>query len=153
MFKKLLFALLFSCIGFTSIHAMVAPKADPIVIQVEKPTTKLDVLKAFQKDLLTQKATEGLTRTQKRQLRKVNRKIKKAERKAASAGGGDKNWTTALILSILLGGLGVDRFYLGYIGLGILKLVTLGGFGVWALIDLIMIATRKLGPKDGSYTD
>lgn len=61
-----------------------------------------------------------------------------------------KNKTTALVLSILLGGLGVDRFYLGYTGAGIVKLLTGGAFGIWWLVDVIMIATGKLGPKDGS---
>lgn len=60
-----------------------------------------------------------------------------------------KKWSTTLILSILLGSLGVDRFYLGYTGLGILKLITLGGFGIWWLIDLIMIATGKLKDAKG----
>jgi TM2 domain-containing membrane protein YozV len=54
----------------------------------------------------------------------------------------DKKWIVALLLSILLGGLGIDRFYLGYIGTGILKLITLGGLGIWWLIDLILIATK-----------
>lgn len=61
-----------------------------------------------------------------------------------------KSKTTALILSILLGELGIDRFYLGYVGLGILKLITAGGFGIWWLIDLILIATGKMTAKDGS---
>ena len=61
-----------------------------------------------------------------------------------------KSKVVALILSIFLGELGFDRFYLGYIGTGILKLITCGGFGIWWLIDLIMIATGKLKPKDGS---
>jgi len=61
----------------------------------------------------------------------------------------DKNYVTALLLSLFLGGLGIDRFYLGYAGLGILKLLTVGGCGIWALIDLILIAVRKVKDADG----
>ena len=61
-----------------------------------------------------------------------------------------KNKTTALLLSIFLGGLGIDRFYLGYTGLGILKLLTGGCFGILWLIDIILIATGELKPADGS---
>jgi TM2 domain-containing membrane protein YozV len=60
-----------------------------------------------------------------------------------------KSNTTALILSIFLGYIGVDRFYLGYVGLGILKLITGGGFGIWWIIDIIMIATKKLKDSKG----
>ncbi len=52
------------------------------------------------------------------------------------------NWIVALLLSIFVGSLGVDRFVMGHIGLGILKLFTLGGMGVWWLIDVILIATK-----------
>ena len=52
------------------------------------------------------------------------------------------NWVLTLIMSIVFGGLGVDRFLMGHVGLGILKLVTLGGCGVWWLVDLILIATK-----------
>ena len=52
------------------------------------------------------------------------------------------NWIFTLIMSIIFGSLGVDRFILGHIGLGILKLITAGGFGVWWLIDVILIATK-----------
>ena len=55
----------------------------------------------------------------------------------------------ALILSIFFGHIGVDRFYMGYVGLGLLKLFTFGGCGVWWLIDIILIATRKLSDSDG----
>ena len=61
-----------------------------------------------------------------------------------------KNKLTAILLSVFVGGLGVDRFYLGYTGLGIVKLLTLGGLGSWALIDLVMICTGSLRPADGS---
>lgn len=64
--------------------------------------------------------------------------------------GESKDWLTALLLSVFLGGLGVDRFYLGYVGLGVLKLVTAGGCGIWAIIDIIMIATNKLKDSKGN---
>lgn len=61
---------------------------------------------------------------------------------ANSSGGKQVNWVLTLILSIFLGQLGIDRFIMGQVGLGILKLITFGGFGIWWLIDVIMIATK-----------
>jgi TM2 domain-containing membrane protein YozV len=61
-----------------------------------------------------------------------------------------KSFTTALLLSFFLGSLGVDRFYLGYTGLGVAKLLTFGGCGVWSLIDFIMIAMRSVKAADGT---
>lgn len=65
--------------------------------------------------------------------------------------GGGKSQVIALLLVILVGGLGIHRFYLGYTWQGIVQLLTLGGCGVWALIDLIRIITGDLKPKDGNY--
>ena len=65
-----------------------------------------------------------------------------------------KSKTTALILSILVGGLGIDRFYLGYTGIGILKLLTGGCFGILYIIDIVNISAGNLCPADGSpYED
>ena len=61
----------------------------------------------------------------------------------------DKDWMTTLLLSILLGCLGVDRFYTGHMGLGVLKLLTGGGCGIWWLIDLIKIITGSFVDGDG----
>lgn len=63
------------------------------------------------------------------------------------------SWRTTMLLSITLGGFGVDRFYLGHWKEGIGKLFSFGGLGVWTLIDVILIALGYVTPSDGSlYT-
>lgn len=61
----------------------------------------------------------------------------------------DKNYIVAVLLAWFLGGLGVDRFYLGYTGIGVAKLLTFGGLGIWWLIDLILIALKKVPDRQG----
>lgn len=63
---------------------------------------------------------------------------------------GGYRWSTALILSITLGGFGADRFYLGHWQEGIGKLFSFGGLGVWTIVDVILISLHYLGPADGS---
>lgn len=80
----------------------------------------------------------------------VKKKIKSADDASAE---GSKSQLVALLLAVFFGGLGIHRFYLGYIGIGIIQLLTLGGCGIWALIDLIRIITGDLKPADGSEYD
>jgi TM2 domain-containing membrane protein YozV len=55
-----------------------------------------------------------------------------------------------LLLSALGGCFGMDRFYLGHIVLGIFKLLTFGGLGIWWIIDIILIAANKVRDADGN---
>lgn len=65
---------------------------------------------------------------------------------AVTTGYGTKDWTTALVLCVFLGIFGVHRFYSGHVLIGILQLLTMGGFAIWWLVDLLQIIA-------GSYRD
>lgn len=56
----------------------------------------------------------------------------------------------ALLLSVVLGGFGIDRFYLGFWQIGLGKLFSFGGLGIWVIVDLILISIGFLGDSDGS---
>jgi TM2 domain-containing membrane protein YozV len=60
-----------------------------------------------------------------------------------------KSRLVTLLLCLILGGLGAHRFYVGKIGTGLLMLFTLGGFGLWWLIDVILIVTGSFKDKEG----
>ena len=65
-------------------------------------------------------------------------------------GNSGKSFVSVLILCIVLGWLGVHRFYVGKIWTGIIMLLTLGGLGIWTLIDIIVIATQNFKDSDGT---
>lgn len=100
----------------------------------------------------------------KKEIKKLERKVAKFEKKLTKlsektnslpvdGAPGQKSQLIALILVIVAGAIGVHRFYLGYTGIGIAQILTAGGCGIWALIDLINIITGNLKPADGSDYD
>ncbi len=65
------------------------------------------------------------------------------------SGRSEKGFVPTLLLAISLGGLGAHRFFVGKVGTGIVQLLTLGGLGIWALIDIIMIIVGSFRDKQG----
>lgn len=63
----------------------------------------------------------------------------------------DPRYVPMILLCFFLGGLGVHRFYVGKIGTGILMILTLGGLGIWTLIDFILIVVGRFKDKEGKY--
>ncbi|BCE03242.1 NINE protein [Marinicellulosiphila megalodicopiae] len=62
----------------------------------------------------------------------------------------EKGFVPTLLLCFFLGGFGIHRFYVGKVGTGILMLLTLGGLGIWTLIDFVFIAIQKFTDKNGA---
>ena len=71
----------------------------------------------------------------------------------AKAKSSEKSWTAAIMFSVFLGLFGVDRFYLGYGFLGFVKLVTFGGFGLWWLLDIVLLLMNRLPDAEGGILD
>ncbi|KAF9107508.1 hypothetical protein BGX27_008708 [Mortierella sp. AM989] len=61
----------------------------------------------------------------------------------------DRSYPIAILLSIFFGYVGIDRFYLGYIISALLKLITAGGFGIWYIIDIVLIVIGALPDHNG----
>ena len=92
----------------------------------------------------------AFTKADRRELKQLVKQAKINSPKAVKADG--KSQIVAAVLCFFLGFLGVHRFYLGYTGIGILMLLTLGLFGILTLIDFIRILIGDLKPKGGDYT-
>lgn len=104
------------------------------------------------KEMAVEAKGEKLTMKEKIGLKVFGKKIQNLSKaNDVQQANGEKSQVVALVLGLLLGGLGIHRFYLGYTWQGVVQLLTAGGCGIWALIDIIRIATGDLGPKDGAY--
>jgi TM2 domain-containing membrane protein YozV len=123
--------------------------------KIEKATAAIDLAAADgkvtykeMKKIVTDIKGGKLTLKEKIGLKLFGKKI---ANKVANAPNDNKSQVIALVLCALVGGLGIHRFYLGYTWQGIVQLLTLGGCGIWSLIDLIRIITGSLQPKDSTY--
>lgn len=159
--KNKVLALAFGLIVLTS--ATIAPSTTTPVStpsQNEKITAVANAIKAAKADGKITKAElrniaaiakgEKLSFKERLAIKIFGKKIGNKMMSTATVDGG-KSQVIALILVLLVGGLGIHRFYLGYTWQGIVQLLTLGGCGIWSLIDLIRIITGSLQPKDGEY--
>jgi len=64
--------------------------------------------------------------------------------------GDEKDWLTTLLLCFFLGVFGIHRFYTGHTAIGVVQLLTLGGCGIWALVDFIMIIVGSFKDSKGN---
>jgi thiol:disulfide interchange protein len=135
------------------------PRQEEVVIQrADAAATESAVLRTNNKVVSTPR-NDGfnreisVTKTTTKFGQIENKKEVARKASAASSAAGGKSWLVAVLLCVFLGGLGIHRFYLGYTWQGIVQLLTLGGLGIWALIDFIRIIIRSLEPKDGPYVD
>lgn len=69
---------------------------------------------------------------------------------AASEAVSSRKILPAFLMCFFLGCFGIHRFYVGKIGTGVLQILTLGGLGIWAFVDLIMLACGVFSDKEGA---
>lgn len=122
---------------FTVLVSLLTPASSNAAFPIAHQQTIVTVTKEAATETIVQQAVQ----------------TKETPQPAEDSAKGGKSQIVALILAIFLGGLGIHRFYLGYIWQGIVQLLTAGGFGIWWIIDIIRIATGDLQPKDGSYSE
>lgn len=118
-----------------------------IINEAKETTTPIKATIAAK--IISKKIEKIIEKANNAELKSASKADKKKESKSNKSG---DNQVIALILAIVVGGLGIHRFYLGYTWQGVVQLLTGGGCGVWALIDLIRIITGDLGPKSGGYS-
>ena len=132
-----------------AVHVLVTeyePAQAPLVVTSAKVSSKEEFL-ALTPAKIKESTGKSLTFKEKVVLKATQKQLKKNN----ATGSDDKSHVAAILLSFFLGALGIHRFYLGYTWQGVVQLLTLGGLGIWALIDFVRIIIKDLEPKDGSY--
>lgn len=135
-----------------TVQQAASPVTTAEVAPAPAPDPKAQTLTYKQlKTIATQVKGSKLTFKEKLALKLFGKKIANKTSASKGFGGGTYSQIVALILCAFVGSLGIHRFYLGYTWQGIVQLLTLGGCGIWSLIDFIRIAMGDLQPKDSQY--
>lgn len=137
-------------IASKTLTASANEKVSTIEVKDSKPLTSKST-EAIKENVVASKKVEKLIEKAEKAQEKQNLEEANAPAAAAPVSSG-KDQLIALLLVIFVGGIGIHRFYLGYTWQGVVQLLTGGGCGIWALIDLIRIITGDLQPKDGKYS-
>lgn len=153
------FRLSFLLTAVCSILFMSAASVNSLPPERGNENTPLAVFSDMRDALETKAAETTLTKKEAKMLKRLDRKVTKWENRnekrieKGKKPNSGKSWIAALLLCWLVGIIGIHRFYLGYTWQGVVQILTLGGLGIWTLIDLIRIIIRDLQPKDGTYDD
>lgn len=152
--KKTIFTIFCTLFVYTSISAAVVspsnlPKegVDPITVLLNKLT--VDEFIALTPSKIRKETGKKLSLKESIALKMMQKKLKKELKNPSDAKEGGKKQLVAFLLCFFFGIIGVHRFYLGHIGIGIAQILTLGGCGIWALIDFIRIILNDLKTKSG----
>jgi hypothetical protein len=152
--KKALLTNLLFLVTIVFVTAAVPPSknATPALVKSElnaKVTSKTSYseMKLMAENIKGQK----LSLQEKVSLNIAAKAYSSSKNSAKASGSGGKSLMVAIVLCVLVGVLGIHRFYMGYTLIGIIQLLTFGVFGIWTLIDLIMLATGSLTPKNGDF--
>lgn len=146
--------------------AQQAPVAAPTVVAVETPVAPVasapvastELTASVKEEVIVTRSAKTVTAVSpltkeetKAAASEVKSEVKEKKSESKSNAFGGKSQLIAAILWFLVGGLGIHRFYMGYMWQGVVQLLTAGGCGIWWLIDGIRILTGSLQPKDGSW--
>jgi hypothetical protein len=127
----------------------VAPKEGEPAIQALLKNMTIEEFVKLTPSQIRKQTGKKLTLKETIALKMLQKKIKKEMKKGNAPKGGPKKQLVAFFLCWFLGFLGIHRFYLGHTVIGVVQIFTLGGCGIWVLIDFIRIIMNDLKTKSG----